>query len=132
MATTIPTTATPALSSPGLGSGLDVNAIVTKLMAIEQQPLTDLNDKETQNQTKISAFGSLKSALSSLQSSLSSLTSISGFQSLAASVSDTSVLGASLGSAATAGSYSVEVSKLAQAQKLASAGFANSTDLVGS
>jgi len=132
MATTIPlATNTPTLSSPGLGSGLDINGIVQKLMSVEQQPLTDLNNQETQNQTKISAFGSLKSALASLQSSLGSLTTASGFQALNASVSDTSVLAATLGTGAVAGNYAVEVSALAQAQKLVSGGMANTTDVVG-
>jgi len=125
-------TTTPVLSSPGLGSGLDVNSIVDKLMSVEQQPLTDLDNKETQNNTRISAFGTLKAVLSALQSSISSLTTASGFQSLAATASDASVLSASVASGASPGSYSIEVSKLAQAQKLVSAGFASASDLVGS
>ena len=39
------------ISSAGIGSGLDVNSIVTQLMAIEQQPLTALQTKATTIQT---------------------------------------------------------------------------------
>ena len=55
---------TGSLSSPGLGSGLDVNAIVSKLMAAESQPLTALSEKEASYQAKITAFGTLKGGLS--------------------------------------------------------------------
>ena len=35
-----------AISSPGIGSNLDVNGIVSQLMAVEQKPLTALARKE--------------------------------------------------------------------------------------
>ena len=41
------------LSSPGLGSGLDVNSIVGQLMTLEQRPLLLLNNKEAGQQAKI-------------------------------------------------------------------------------
>ena len=39
---TLSSVTTGTISSAGIGSGLDVNSIVTKLMAVEQQPLTKL------------------------------------------------------------------------------------------
>ena len=33
------------ISSPGIGSGIDVNTIVSKLMAAESAPLADLDKK---------------------------------------------------------------------------------------
>ena len=50
-----------AISSPGIGSNLDINSIVSQLMAIEQQPLKKLATQEASYQAKLSAFGSLKS-----------------------------------------------------------------------
>ena len=61
------------LSSPGIGSGLDVNNIVSQLMAIESQPLTTLATKEARQQAQLSAFGSLKGALSSFQNTVATL-----------------------------------------------------------
>jgi len=61
------------LASPGIGSGLDVTGIVNQLMAIERQPLAALDNKEAKQQTRLTAFGSLKGALSTFQSSLSIL-----------------------------------------------------------
>ena len=54
--------ATATISSAGIGSGLDVNSIVTQLMAVEKQPLTKLQAAGATMQTQLSAFGQLKSA----------------------------------------------------------------------
>jgi flagellar hook-associated protein 2 len=124
-------TTTPALTSPGIGSGLDVNAIVDKLMTVESQPMTLLDTQVTTDQSKISAFGSLKSALAALQTSVAALNDPSDFASLAATPGDSSVLTASVSGNAVAGTYAINVTKLAQAQKIASNGFANTTDVVG-
>lgn len=43
------------ISSAGVGSGLDVNGIVTKLMALEQQPITALDQKEADLQGELSS-----------------------------------------------------------------------------
>ena len=61
------------LSSPGIGSGLDVNGILTKIMDAESQPLVVLNNKEAAFQAKLSAYGSLKGVISSFQSAVSAL-----------------------------------------------------------
>ena len=64
------TTSTPTLSSPGVGSGLDVAGLVAKLMAVERRPLTVLESRETAYQSTISAFGTIKGALSALQTAI--------------------------------------------------------------
>jgi flagellar hook-associated protein 2 len=123
---------TGTLSSPGLGSGLDVNSIVAKLVAAESRPLTALKEKEASVQAKISAFGTLKSALATFQTALGALTGARGIRGLATSVGDSTIATVTAGSTATAGAYSLEVTQLAQAQKLASSGFAGSGAVVGS
>ncbi|HEV7817065.1 MAG TPA: flagellar filament capping protein FliD, partial [Janthinobacterium sp.] len=120
-----------AISSPGIGSGLDVNSIISKLMDVEAMPLTQMNNQIASYQAKVSALGSLSSALSTFQSSLSGLTSLSTFQSLTATASNTSVLSAVASSAATAGTYGINVSQIAQAQRLNSAGYATTTAAIG-
>lgn len=121
-----------AISSPGIGSNLDVNSIVSQLMNIERQPVTLLNQKEASYQARLSAFGSLKSALASFQSTLQSLDTASKFSALKASASDSTVLSASAGTSAAAGTYSVQVTTLAEAQKLKSTPFAATSTTVGS
>lgn len=119
------------ISSAGVGSGLDVNGIVTKLMAVEQQPITNLNKKEATFQAKISAYGSLKSALSSFQSTLLGLSNASNFKSIAATTADSSIVTASASNIAVTGSYALDITKIAQAQKLVAAGQATTTASIG-
>lgn len=119
------------ISSPGIGSNLDVNGIVAKLMAVESQPLVDLQKKEASYQAKLSAYGSLKGALSAFQSAVSSLASPSTFQTLNASSSDSSVLTGSADSTAAAGNYSISVGTLAQAQSLSSSAQTSNTNAIG-
>lgn len=119
------------IQSTGIGSGIDVNSIITKLMQVESQPLTALAKKEASYQAKLSAYGSLNGALSAFQSSLSSLNSASTFQSLTATSSDSTIASASATSIATAGAYNINITKLAQSQILSSAGQASSTATIG-
>ena len=116
-----------AISSPGLGSNLDVNSIVSQLMALEQKPLTALAKKEAGYQAKISALGSLQSASSALQSAAASLVPASGstavqkFSVFKASVADPTIASATASSAAVAGTYSLEVTQIAKQHSIASA-----------
>jgi hypothetical protein len=67
-----------ALSSPGLGSNLDVNSIISQLMSLEQRPLTALSQKEASYQAKISALGSLQGSISALQTAAGNLVPATG------------------------------------------------------
>lgn len=120
------------ISSPGVGSNLDVKTIVSQLMAVEKQPLTALAKKEASFQAKLSAFGSLKSVLSSFQAAAQTLNLSSTYSSVKASVADTAILGASVSGAATAGTYNIEVKNLAQSQKLISSSYAATSTVTGS
>ncbi len=120
-----------AISSPGIGSNLDVNGIVSKLMQIEQQPLTLLDTKEASFQAKISAYGSIMGAFSTFQSTVNSLNSTSKFQAVSATPADNTILTASASSTATPGSYKVEISSLAQGQKLVATGQATTSASIG-
>ncbi|WP_136416230.1 flagellar filament capping protein FliD [Herbaspirillum sp. ST 5-3] len=120
-----------ALSSPGIGSNLDINGIVSQLMAVESQPLTALARKEASYQAKLSAFGSLNSALSTFQNAVSALSNPSKFQSTTLSSSDQAVLRGTSTSDAAAGSYNVTVTQLAQSQTVMSAGQASTTATIG-
>lgn len=120
------------LSSPGIGSNLDVNGIVSKLMSVEQQPLTLLQTKETSYQAKLSGFGTLKGALSSFQTAVAGLSNASKFQGVLASAADPTVASMSGTSTAATGSYALTVTQLAQAQKLVAAGTASQSTPIGS
>lgn len=120
-----------AISSPGIGSNLDVNSIVSQLMSVERRPVTLLDRKEASYQAKLTAYGSLQGAVSSFQSAVKSLADVTKFQGMKASAADTTIVTASSTSIATAGSYAIDVTTLAQSQKLVAAGQANVTSAVG-
>lgn len=118
-----------AISSPGIGSGLDVNSIITKLMAVEQQPALLLQKKGQDLSTKLSAVGQLKSVLSSVQDAAKALSGAEKYSATSARVSDAAALSATSNSTAAAGVYSVKVLALAQTQRVVSA--AGATPAVG-
>lgn len=128
-----------SITSPGIGSGLDINSLVTQLVEAEKAPQTArLDTKEAQLQARLSAFGTLKGALSSLQTSLSGLTSLSTYRGRTATSSNTDVLTATAASIASAGRYQISFTGLATAHKLATdpvnnanARFDAVTDVVG-
>ncbi len=120
-------------SSTGLGSGLDINGLVTQLVSAEGKPAAlRLNSKETSLQTNLSALGSLKGALSSLQTAVKGLKLESSFQPRTATSSNTDLFTVSAGSAAVPGGFSLQVSQLAQAAKMRSGDFTNDKALMGS
>ncbi len=113
-------------------AGLDVNGIVSQLMAAERQPLTRFASQEAGYQAKLSAYGSIKGGVSSFQTALQGLNNASKFQALTATSSDTAVVSATAASTAAPGQYALEITSLAQAQKLVAAGQTSSTDAIGS
>ena len=127
------TSATATISSAGIGSGLDVNNIVTQLMAVERQPLTKLQTTSATLQTQLSAFGQLQSAVSALHDAAAPLFNADSFAATSSSSSDPNGVSAATTTKAVPGTYSVSVSALSASQALVSAGgqFAASTDVVG-
>jgi len=119
------------ISSPGIGSGIDVNTIVSKLMAVESAPLNDFDKKSASYLAQVSAFGNLSGALGTFQGALSGLTSVSSFQSLVSTPSDSTVISATANSTAQAGNYRISINQLAQAQTLGSGGYKSTTAAIG-
>ena len=122
---------TGTLNAPGVGSGLDVQGLITKLMAVEQKPLTVLDTQEAKFQAKLTSLGSISGALSSLQTAAQGLSSASTVKN-SATASDPSVLVAAAGSDASIGSFNVTVNNLAQRQTLLSSGATSSSATIGS
>lgn len=114
-------------TSLGIGTGVDLNSMLTKLMAAERQPIDALNTKVAGTTTKLTTFGVLKSALSTLQTAVETLSNPSKLAALAATSSDATKVTASTSVSASAGSYAVNVTDLAAAQKSFSSAFATGT-----
>lgn len=121
-----------SFQSPGIGSGLDVNSLVTQLIAAEGAPATrSLDRREASLQAELSAFGSLKGALSSFKSSVSFLSSETAFTNIAADSSDDDILTATASSDASDGNYRITVNQLAESHSLVTSGFTNTSDVIG-
>lgn len=118
-------------SSTG-ASGLAIESIVSGLMSLERQPITNINTRVSAFESKISAFGTVKSGLSTFQTAVRELSTASKFNAQTATLSNNDALTTTADGTATNGSYSISVSQLAQSQKLASGSFTNVTDVVGS
>jgi len=119
------------ISSPGLGSGLDVRSIVNQLVALERRPIEKVQAEKKSVETKLSSFGLLQSYTVNIRDAAGKLASASTWAKSTASSSDDTQVAATAGSSAAAGAYSVEVSQLARAQGLASTSFASKTTSVG-
>ncbi|WP_351011337.1 flagellar filament capping protein FliD [Shewanella sp. S1-58-MNA-CIBAN-0166] len=116
------------LTSVGLGSGLDINGIVSALVTSEQAPkVAQFNTKEGAINAEISALGSLKSSLSEFKSSLSFLSKTDSFDSQSVSLSKSTYLSATVSNNAVSGSYNVAVEQLAVSQKVGSAAVSDVT-----
>lgn len=117
-----------SISSAGIGSGLEVSSLVSQLVAAERQNAdTRLSGAESKVNAQISALGTFRAVMANLQTAANDLKSSGSLAKLSASSGNTALFGASAGTGAVAGSYSVEVVALAQAHKLVSAPFANSS-----
>lgn len=120
-----------AISSPGVGSGLDIQSIVSQLVALEQRPLTQLQTAASTTKAKLSAFGQLKSQFANLQDQAAKLASSTLWSGLSLSSSNSAAISGTLGTGATATRFNMEVSQLAQAQGTASAVVPTDTDMSG-
>lgn len=119
------------ISSLGIGSGLDVESIISKLMAVEQQPIADINKKTDGLKTQLSTYGQIQSSLSSLRDAAAKLTNPDTWAGTKTTSGDPTAVTATASSGAAVGSLSVSVSQLAAPQTLASSTFANSTATIG-
>lgn len=120
------------ITSTGLGSGLDVNGIVSKLVTAEQTPISNrLDQQEATLQAKISAWGGIKGALGNFRSAVGGLQSASSFSKPQASSSDSTAVNVSATAGADMANYQVTVKQLAQSHALASKAFTSTADTVG-
>ena len=121
------------LSIPGVGSGLDVNAIVDQLMELERRPLDLIEQDKEELNAQLSAFGKLKSTLSNYQKSMAALRSTDSFKIFKASSSDEDAFTVSASSAAAIGSTDIQVINLAENHKIGSVSIADTdTTILGS
>jgi flagellar hook-associated protein 2 len=104
----------------GIGSGMDIDAIVKAMVGAEQAPKqSQLSKLESRTTTQLTNLGQLKGAISSFQTALAALNSPSSFLARTAGSSDAKVLSANASQSAAAGTYQIEVTQLAASSKVA-------------
>lgn len=108
------------LSSPGIGSGIDVRGIIEKLMSVEKQPLIALETRNVELKAQVSAYGSLKGAVSTFRDAVAKLSDLAKFKVYTANSSDKDVVAATASSNAARGVYSLQVNRIAENHRMAS------------
>ncbi|MDM0085155.1 flagellar filament capping protein FliD [Variovorax sp. J31P179] len=119
------------ITSLGVGSNLDLATLLTQLQTAESQPLVALDAKAKSYTSKLSAYGTVQSALSVLQTAAKKLSDPALFQSVTGTPTVSGILAASSTDASSAGNYSITVSQLAQSQSAIAAGQASTTTAIG-
>lgn len=108
------------ITAAGIGSGIDIETIVSQLMTLERQPLVNLQRRESVTGAQVSAYGKIKSAVASFQDAMAALSKVDKFKIFTAASSDEDVLSATADSDAAAGVYNIAVTRIAQNHKMGS------------
>ncbi|MFN0183652.1 MAG: flagellar filament capping protein FliD [Aquabacterium sp.] len=119
------------ISSQGIGSGLDVNSIITQLVALERQPIVQLQGRKEGLQVQLSSYGRVQSLMDTLRSTARTLTDTSTWRAVSASSGDTSSVTATVSAGTPPGGYTVQVNALAASQMTASSALASASTVVG-
>lgn len=120
-----------SITSTGLGSGLDVASILDRLMAVERRPLDLLQTAATNLGTKLSNVGKLQGYFATLRDKANLLTAPTLWSGTTATSADASAVTVATGSSAVAGSYAVNVSRLAVGQTVTSTAQPAATSTLG-
>ena len=120
-----------SIQAPGIGSGLDVNNIVSQLIALERRPIDRLDSKQAIINAQISAYGSLKSKISDFQTALQALSNLSSFQIFNAVANDEDIFTATADENSVAGTYSINVIALAERDKIFTQAYTDGATVVG-
>ncbi len=121
----------PSITSPGIGSGLDIENLVSQLVLFEGQPVrTRLDRREATFQAELSAIGTFRSSLDTFQTALEKLSELGDFD-RTLSGGDEEIFLVSTDDTAAPGAYDIEVVRLAQGQKLSSGAYQTAASYVG-
>jgi flagellar hook-associated protein 2 len=120
----------PIATFSGLASGVQWRDLIDQLMEIEERPAQLLQQKISGIQTRSAAWLSFQSKLTTFQDAASALADGSSFDGITTTVTGSGFT-ASASASASPGSYSVEVLRVATAEKLGSDVVASSADSLG-
>ncbi len=110
----------------GLVSGFDTTSIVEQLMALERQPLQNLDIKKQTEELRLQAYQAVNTYVLKFKNSIASLSSSKLWNGKSAASSNEKSLTATASEYAVNGSYSFKVAQLAAVTQYMSKGFASS------
>ncbi|MCE7509974.1 flagellar filament capping protein FliD [Alloalcanivorax xenomutans] len=113
-----------SIASLGVGSGLDLNGLLEQLESAERQKLTPITNQAASYQAKISAFGTLESALDKFRDAAETLGEEDSFRSVATNQTGESVT-FTTGTDVALGSFDINVTQRARAYSIATQGVAD-------
>ncbi len=121
------------ITLPGLSTGIDTNALITQLMAVESRRLATYKVKQSNFEKQQTALDSVRSKVAALKTATSALADIDNLNVFSTTSSDTDKITVSASSNANPGSHSIEVNQLATTETWIQDGstFSYKTDFVG-
>ncbi|WFL66027.1 flagellar filament capping protein FliD [Pantoea sp. X85] len=121
-----------SISTLGVGSGLDLSTILDNLTTAEKASLKPITTQQSAYTAKLSAYGTLSSALTAFQTANTALNSADLFSATTATSTSSTAFSATTSTGAIAGKYNISVTQLAQAQTLTSGIQTSNTTALGS
>jgi flagellar hook-associated protein 2 len=119
------------LQSLGVGSGLDVNSIISQLMAIERQPLQRMQKAAQGVQSQISLYGQLQSKVDALGSAAQVLASSTRWRETAVNLNGADAYTVTASASAEPMDLEIEVHALARHQSVSTRAFDSVSTTVG-
>lgn len=120
-----------SIQLPGLSTGIDTQALIQQLMAVEERRLTMYKSNLEKQEEKRTVISELNTKLSTFRSALDDLSDASQLRSFQATSSDEDALTVQAGSSGYEGSHTVQVKQLATADRWVHDGFKYTTSYVG-
>lgn len=115
----------------GLGSGMDLQGTIDKLVAVDQKPIIMQQTKKVQLESFKENYNTLESKCITLSSDITKTRGDMDYQK--ASISDESIADVSISGAPSSGEHSLSVTQLATPQNwISTNGFSSTTDTIGS
>lgn len=125
----------PLITSAGVGSGLDLESIISATLSAENTPkINAFAEKEETLQVELSSLGEVKSAMSKLQDTIEKLADIDKFNNRIANIKqptsdDGDLISVSTTSKISTGNFNIEVLEVAQGSRaMSNDGLFTSTD----
>jgi flagellar hook-associated protein 2 len=120
------------VSFSGLATGLDTGSIIAQLVELKRAPVYRLQKRRSGFEAQQKALETFKTKLLALQAAAQKIDTAGEFSSVKASVANEAALSVTAGGSAASGTYEINVTQLARAQKDVSQGFDSKLDAVGS